>query len=179
MPSQYIAPRRAARRARASLVAGVLAVAALVAACAMPTHPDSSAPASDPFNPAATQLIDDTRWTLASWQTADGRPREIAQGGNESRPTLILSTATGQRKASGFSGCNRFAGSYSLKGGTLTFESLVATRMACADPARGELERAYLAALAHIARTGVQWSTPRTLRIVTEDGATLTFVADR
>jgi heat shock protein HslJ len=164
----------------------------------MPTHPDSVAPPTDPFNPAATQLLDDTAWTLASWRGADGRERAIAQapggsaddsgkqrdgerggqGANEAagRPTLIFSTATGQRRASGFAGCNRFGASYSLKSGKLSFGPLVSTRMACPG-ARGELEHAYLDALSHIAKTGVQWRAPRQLQIVTEDGATLRFDA--
>lgn len=182
MPNPPIAPQRAARRARARVLAGVLAGAALVAACAMPTHPDSAAPASNPFQPAATQLVDDTHWTLASWRTPDGGSRELSSADNGSPPTLLLSTATGQRRASGFAGCNRFDGPYSLKGGTLTLGPLVLTRRVCADAqgdagAHGELERAYLDALTHIGKTGVQWRAPRKLLIVTEDGAMLTFTA--
>ena len=33
----------------------------------------------------------------------------------------------------GFSGCNRFSGSYTLNGDSLRFGPLVMTRMACAD----------------------------------------------
>jgi heat shock protein HslJ len=160
----------------------------------MPTHPDSVAPPTDPFNPAATQLLDDTAWTLASWRDADGRERAIAQAPGESadesgkrrggqsaneaagRPTLVFSAATGQRRASGFAGCNRFGASYSLKSGKLSFGPLVSTRMACPG-ARDEFEHAYLNALTHIAKTGVQWRAPRQLQIITEDGATLRFNA--
>ena len=38
-----------------------MSVAALCSACAIPKHPDSEAAPPDPFNPAATQLLDDTR----------------------------------------------------------------------------------------------------------------------
>jgi heat shock protein HslJ len=188
MSIQFIAQERAACRARLTGSAGALAAAVLAAACAMltacamPAHPDSAASPSDPFNPAATQLLDDTAWTLVGWQTADGRSREIAsrndtsQGETASLPTLVFSTATGQRLASGFAGCNRFAGPYALKNGKLSFGPLVATRMACPG-ARGELEHAYLDALAHIGKTGVQWRAPRQLQIVTVDGATLRFTA--
>jgi heat shock protein HslJ len=149
----------------------------------MPTHPDSAAPPSDPFNSAATQLLDDTAWTLAAWQTPDGRSHTIA-GADDSRgadagapPTLVFSTVTGQRRASGYAGCNRFAGPYSLKGGELSFGPFVTTRMACPGP-RGDLERDYLDALAHIAKTGVQQHGPHELLIVTESGATLRFTAN-
>lgn len=174
MPSSFIAPQQAARHALRSLLA--LAAAALVTACAMPTHPDSAAPASDPFNPATVQLLDDTSWTLAGWKTADGRERDIAALGLDVRPTLVFSTATGQRRAQGFAGCNRFGGTYALTGGNLSFGPLVATRMACGGT-RDELERAYLDALAHVGKAGVQWSTPPRLQIVTADGVTLTFQA--
>jgi heat shock protein HslJ len=190
MSNQSIAPRRAARHARlpgsagalAAVAAALFATCAMLAACTMPSHPDSAAPPNDPFNPAAAQLLDDTAWTLASWRTADGRARDIA-GGDEGKPgesagapTLVLSTVTGQRRASGFAGCNRFAGPYALKGGALSFGPLVATRMDCAG-ARGKLEQDYLDVLAHIAKAGVQWSAPRELLIVTPDGAILRFAA--
>lgn len=173
MPSSFIAPQRVARRA---LRLSLMFVAAALTACAMPTHPDSAAPPSDPFNPAAVQLLDDTSWTLAAWKTADGRERDIATLGLDVRPTLVLSTASGQRRAQGFAGCNRFSGTYSLKEGLLAFGPLVATRMACGN-ARDALERAYLDALTHAGKTGVQWRSPPQLQIVTADGATLMFQA--
>jgi heat shock protein HslJ len=173
MPSSFIAPQRAARYAfRVSLAL----MAAALAGCAMPTHPDSAAPPSDPFNRAAVQLLDDTSWTLAAWKTADGRERDVAALGLDVRPTLVLSTATGQRRAQGFAGCNRFNGVYTLKDGQLSFGTFVTTRMACGS-SRDALERDYLDALTHVGKTGVQWHSPPRLQIVTADGATLTFQA--
>jgi heat shock protein HslJ len=189
MPTQSVSQQPAPCRTRPPASCGTLAVTALatacamLAACAMPTHPESAAPPSDPFNIAATQLLDDTAWTLAVWQTSDGRSHAIA-GADDSRgaeagapPTLVFSTATGQRRASGFAGCNRFAGPYSLKDGQLSFGPFVTTRIACSG-ARGELERDYLDALAHIAKTGVQLRAPQELLIVTVSGATLRFTAN-
>lgn len=192
MSNQSIAPRRAARHARlpgsagalAALAVALLAACATLAACTMPHHPDSAAPPNDPFNPAAAQLLDDTAWTLTSWRTADGRERDISGGDegkageNASAPTLVLSTVTGQRRASGFTGCSRFAGPYVIKAGALSFGPLVATNMTCAG-ARGKLEHDYLDALAHIAKTGVQWSAPHALLIVEPDGAMLRFIASK
>ncbi|WP_323121677.1 META domain-containing protein [Burkholderia alba] len=164
---------RLARPLRAPL--GALTVATLLAACAMPTHPDSTAAAPDPFNPATIQLIDDTSWELTSWKNADGSLREIPHGDNGEPIKLALSTETGMRRVSGFSGCNRYMGSYDVKNGVLSFGPLAGTRMACPASLGGQLESTYLDALAHLAKAGVQMREPQQLLLVTDDGATLTF----
>ncbi len=151
-----------------------LAVASLLTACSIPVHTDASTEAPDPFNPAATQLLDDTNWVLTSWKQADGTARDMPHGDNGEPLTLTLSTATGQRRASGFSGCNRFTGPYALKDGKLTLGPLAGTRMACATPG-GKIEGAYLDALAHIDRTGVQMRAPQELQLILENGDTLLF----
>src|SRR5471032_802817 len=117
-----------------------LAFSSMLAGCALPTHPDSAAPPTDPYNPAATQLLGDTQWQLASWANADGKTRPVPSnpagavaGSADGAPiTLNFSTQGGQRKANGFSGCNRFTGTYDLAGGELSFGPLASTRMACA-----------------------------------------------
>lgn len=154
-----------------------LSVAALLSACAMPKHTDAAAPAPDPFNPAATQLLDDTSWVLSSWKQADGTVRPIPStpaAGTGASITLTLSTEKGQRHASGFSGCNRYMGSYALKDGKLSFGTLGGTRMACATPG-GQIESAYLQALTHIERTGVQMRAPQQMQLVLDNGDTLTY----
>jgi len=162
-------------RSFAPRIAALGVLVTLVAACSMPVHTDASAPAPDPFNPAATQLLDDTHWTLSAWQRADGTARAVPSGGASGEPlTLDLSTEGGQRHASGFSGCNRFAGRYVLKDGLLSFGTLAGTRMACVGPG-ADIEPAFLDALAHIARSGVQWREPRELQLVLQDGDRLTF----
>lgn len=154
--------------ARQALGAALLAA---LAACAMPTHPDSTAPASDPFNPATIQLIDDTSWTLVAWRGADGTEHALP-----ARPaTLALSTASGVRVASGDTGCNRYTGIYTLKNGKLGFGPLASTRMACAAGADAAFETAYLAALGQLVNAGAQLGEPRRLLLVTQDGATLSF----
>ncbi|HEY4295934.1 MAG TPA: META domain-containing protein [Paraburkholderia sp.] len=151
-----------------------LSVAALLSACAIPKHPDSTAAAPDPFNPAAAQLLDDTSWVLTGWKQADGTARAIPSADQGEPLTLTLSTATGQRHASGFSGCNRFMGSYALKDGKLSFGTLGGTRMACMTPG-GKIEGAFLDALTHIERTGVQMRAPQQMQLILENGDTLTF----
>ncbi|GBH26030.1 META domain-containing protein [Burkholderia vietnamiensis] len=161
------------RPLRAPLCA--LTLATLLAACAMPTHPDSAAPAPDPYNPAAVQLLDDPSWELTSWAAADGTPRPIPHGDNGEPIRLALSTESGGRRARGFSGCNRYMGTYAIKNGLLSFGPLAGTRMACPNALGGQLEHAYLDALAHVQKTGVQMREPQQLQNVTEAGGTLPF----
>ena len=172
---QSSSARRVARlthHARAAIAA--LSVAALLSACAIPKHPDSAAPAPDPFNPAAAQLLDDTSWVLSGWKQSDGTARALPSAAQGEPITLTLSTRTGQRRASGFSGCNRYMGSYALKYGKLSFGPLGGTRMACNTPG-GKIEGAFLDALAHIERTGVQMRAPQQMELVLDNGDTLTF----
>jgi heat shock protein HslJ len=175
---------------RAAPLAAATATALLLAACKLPVHQDTSAPPPDPFNPAATQLLDNSHWQLVEWKNADGSLRSLpgaaagtaagttaAANAPGARPvTLDLSTATGQRRASGFSGCNRYTGAYVLKNGLLSFGQLAGTRMACIG-AGGEIESAYLDALSHIARSGVQMRDPQALLLVLENGDRLTFAS--
>ncbi|HZZ14119.1 MAG TPA: META domain-containing protein [Paraburkholderia sp.] len=172
---QSASARRIARfipHARTALLA--LGIAALCSACAIPKHPDAEAAAPDPFNPAATQLLDDTSWVLSSWTQNDGTARAIPSADHGAPITLVLSTDKGQRHASGFSGCNRYMGSYALKDGKLSFGTIGGTRMACATPG-GQIEGTYLSALSHIDRTGVQMRAPRQMQLVLDNGDTLTF----
>jgi heat shock protein HslJ len=172
---QSSSARRVARftpYARAALVA--LSVATLLGACAMPKHPDAQAAAPDPFNPAAAQLLDDTSWVLSAWKDTNGTARAIPSADQGEPITLALSTDKGQRRASGFSGCNRYMGPYALKDGKLSFGALVSTRMACMTPG-GEIESAYLDALTRIERTGVQMRPPQQLQLILDNGDTLTF----
>ncbi|MDR5738815.1 MULTISPECIES: META domain-containing protein [unclassified Caballeronia] len=153
-----------------------LVVASLLGGCAMPNHPDASAPPTDPYNPAATQLLDDTQWELTAWTDANGQPRTLPNAGPGGQPiTLSFSTESGRRRASGFSGCNRYTGAYDLKDGKLSFGPLAATRMACPSQAIGALEQPYLDGLAHVAKSGVQMNPPPSLQLTFENGQVLTF----
>ncbi|MCG5075788.1 META domain-containing protein [Paraburkholderia tagetis] len=186
--ARNIARLLASRVSCAAPLAAAAATALLLAACKLPVHQDTSAPPPDPFNPAATQLLDNTQWQLVEWKRADGTLRAVPgantngaasapAGTPNARPiTLDLSTANGQRRASGFSGCNRYMGTYSLKNGLLSFGQLAGTRMACIGSG-GAIEGPYLDALAHIQRSGVQMREPQTLLLILENGDRLTFAA--
>jgi len=160
----------------ASVSVIAMTCASMLAGCALPTHPDSAAPPTDPYNPAATQLLDDTQWQLTSWINADGKARPVPTAGTDGEPiTLNLSTANGQRKANGFAGCNRFMGTYDLNGGKLSFGPLAGTRMACASGPGSALETPFLDGLASIEKTGVQMRPPRQLQITLKNGDVMTF----
>lgn len=177
MPISLIAPARCVSRRSLPSWAAVLAAALAVAGCAMPTHPDSAAGPSNPLNPAAVQLLDDTSWVLENAKTSDGHPAFQVPTDPASAPTLALDTMSGQRVAGGFAGCNRFSGSYDLRNGALVLSSLSATRKACGAGA-DQLEHAYLDALAHIDATLVQMRPPQQMRLVTSNGVTLTFARE-
>src|ERR1700733_8588422 len=174
-------------RSRPSFAA-IVSIAALafgstLAGCTMPTHPDSAAPPTDPYNPAATQLLDDTQWQLTSWTNADGKTRPVpsspagsAGGSAGGAPiTLNFSTQGGQRKTNGFSGCNRFTGTYDLIDGKLSFGPLAGTRMACAPGPGSALEQPFLQGLTDIQKTGVQTQPPQQLQITLKNGDVMTF----
>jgi heat shock protein HslJ len=160
----------------ASVSVIAMTCASVLAGCALPTHPDNAAPPTDPYNPAATQLLDDTQWQLTSWINADGKARPVPAGGTDGEPiTLNLSTANGQRRANGFAGCNRFMGTYDLNGGKLSFGPLAGTRMACATGPGSALETPFLDGLASIEKTGVQMRPPQQLQITLKNGDVMTF----
>jgi heat shock protein HslJ len=161
--------------ARLATACAGLALAALLGACTIPKHPDSAAPPTDPYNPAATQLLDDTQWELTRWADANGEARAIPHGDNGQPITLDFSTESGKRRVNGYSGCNRYTGTYDLKDGKLTFGPLASTRMACMTGAGGALEQPYLTGLTHIAKSGVQMNPPPSLQLKLDDGQVLTF----
>jgi heat shock protein HslJ len=181
VPGVHAAPAHRPSLLRTAVSVAAVAFAGFVAGCTMPTHPDSAAPPTDPYNPAATQLLDDTRWNLTSWTDASGgQARALPQdSGTGAAITLNFSTETGKRKVNGFSGCNRYTGTYDLKNGKLAIGPLAGTRMACAPGPGAALEQPYLAGLASIEKTGVQMRPPQQLQITLDNGDVLMFTQHR
>jgi len=75
---------------------------------------------------------------------------------------LEIELLAADMRVGGFSGCNRYSGSYSLageagQGGALTFGPMAGTMMACAEGA--ELERAYLQMLGQVTAYRLQGDT--------------------
>jgi heat shock protein HslJ len=158
------------------LISMPIVCAGMVAGCALPTHPDSAAPPTDPYNPTATQLLDDTQWDLTDWTDAHGQSRVVPKASDAGgQITLNLSTDGGQRRLNGFSGCNRFTGEYELAAGKLIIGPLAGTRMACPPGPGAALEQSYLKALPDIVKTGVQMRPPKQLQLTLDNGDVMTF----
>ena len=71
--------------------------------------------------------------------------------GNGGKP-VTMTLASGETRASGNAGCNRYSGPYTLSGATLTFGPAISTKMACAEGM--EVEAAFLGMLPNV--TGYQ-----------------------
>ena len=90
-----------------------------------------------PGDPPVANLAG-TAWTLAD------------MGGTADFARLIPTLAFGVDGAvSGFAGCNRFSGSYTVTGAALSIGPIAATKMGC-EPAASAVEADYLAALAGV-----------------------------
>lgn len=90
--------------------------------------------------------LEDTVWEL---QTLGGGV--VTGGAQDKQPDLQL--VPQEMRVAGFSGCNRYSGSYSREGASqhgspLSLGPLAGTMMACAEG--GDLEQAYLQALARV-----------------------------
>lgn len=87
--------------------------------------------------------LEGTRWRLVQ---LDGQA--VASEGGERAAHLVLQASSG--RATGSGGCNRFSGSYQLRGDGLEFGPLAATKMACLQG--GAHETAFLDALGRVRR---------------------------
>jgi len=90
-----------------------------------------------------TAAAPDASLTKTYWKLTelDGQPAALGAGGRELH---IVLTSEGNR-VGGFSGCNRFTGSYELSDAQLHFKQLAATNMACMEGM--EQEQRFLEAL--------------------------------
>lgn len=91
-----------------------------------------------------------TRWILSS---VNSRHVDRSNRGPEIHMLLDGAAAT----VSGYAGCNQFSGSYELLGNKLTFGTLAATTMACADA--GDTEPQFLEALGRLDEVRVSGGT--------------------
>lgn len=91
-----------------------------------------------------------TSWELVRWTRAGGALRDIPHGDNGEPIRLTFLAQGKQYRAEGFSGCNRYQGSYKLQGGKLAIDAPAATRMACVPAERAALEADYLRGLTAI-----------------------------
>ena len=90
--------------------------------------------------------LENTYWKLTRLGTTP-------VGGTSGTRELHLILQPSSHRVSGFSGCNRLTGSYSLDGSRLIFSQNAATLMAC--PTGMDTERAFLNALAQVRTTKI------------------------
>jgi|GEM_PF-1664575 len=95
--------------------------------------------------------------------------RRVGRYVGQNPPTLTL-TADG--KVSGFAGCNRFMGSYTLEGDTLKMGPLASTRMACLNPEAQAQETAFLEQLKSQPKFSVSGNM---LSLILADGTRVEF----
>jgi uncharacterized lipoprotein YbaY/heat shock protein HslJ len=88
--------------------------------------------------PHSSAKLEDTYWKLVSV-----RGRAVASGERQREPHFVMHAA-GSR-VSGFGGCNRLVGSYTLEGERLSFSRMAGTMMAC--PQGAQTEGAFIEAL--------------------------------
>ncbi len=134
-------------------------MAITLSALACGKQPPAELPQNQPSAPVAIGVGD---WVLVSLGT------QTMPADSTKRPTLRLDTAT--LRASGFAGCNRYSGTFTARGASLTFGPFASTRMFC--EATSALESAFLAALS--ATTTYQLSES-TLTLRTRDGVEVRF----
>jgi len=100
-------------------------------------------PGSAAASPTPDVSLTDTYWKLTE---IDGQPATLGAGERELH--MVLTSEGG--RVHGFSGCNRFTGSYKLNERQLLFRPLAATNMACLNGM--EQEQRFLEALGEVAR---------------------------
>jgi len=123
----------------------------------------------------STDSLAQTSWELTHWTNPTTTAPSIPHG---SEPIQLVFLAQGKEyRVTGYSGCNRYGGSYRLQDGQLTISVMGLTRMACPSPEKADFESAYLAALANIKSfTLDNGGAPRYLTFNLNDGGVLEFV---
>lgn len=140
----------------------------LVACGLLLTISGCTIPSSEPVANAATVPLVNTPWRLTE---LGGQVISNPEG-----PAAINLTLEAQNpRATGFAGCNRMFGGYSLNGDQLKFDQMGSTKMACVDEGRMQLEMRYLEMLPSVARWKI---TDHTLALLDARGEPLaTFAA--
>src|SRR5690606_31851268 len=83
-------------------------------------------PTQEPGTPGGEAGLAGTQWTLISFGDV-GAEMPVVEGS-----TVTLEFEEGSQ-AGGNAGCNSFGGTYQVENGTLSFDQIVSTLMACVD----------------------------------------------
>lgn len=133
---------------------------------------------------ATEKNLKNTKWTLKSWEPANGSMRELPTG----EKSLSLNF-NDQGRADGYTGCNSMQATYAFANGKLSIQPGVVTLMLCQEIARDQqgnripdnarqiLEQSYIDALSQIktADIDVLSSSAQRLLMVLENHDTLMF----
>ncbi len=87
--------------------------------------------------------LKETQWQLLSFNSGNGMLSNLYTGD-------ITAVFDNQGRLSGFSGCNRYYSSYTLKGGKLQLSPIITTRKHCLPEELMNTEAGYLAALGKV-----------------------------
>jgi copper homeostasis protein (lipoprotein) len=138
-----------------------------VMACILTTA-GCTTPASDDVADAAAVPLTGTIWRLTQ---IGGQLVDNPAGDRAANIQLQSENA----RVTGFAGCNRMFGGYSLNGEMLKFGQVGATKMACLEEGRMQLESRFFETLSQVARWKI---TDSTLELLDDGGQTLaTFAA--
>jgi len=146
-----------------SRLVGLTAACLTIAACATPMP--------ERVEGAAGAPLVNTQWRLT--QLGD-QVVSHAAGDSGGANAVGLQLQAQNLRVTGFGGCNRMFGGYSLDGDQLKFGQVGATKMACLDESRMRLEQGYFDMLSRVARWKITGST---LTLLDNEGTILgTFV---
>jgi heat shock protein HslJ len=138
----------------------LLLVAAL--ACPLPVLACDGPPPRFDGDPATGVSVSVGRITDRIWEPLLIAGQPVARG----EGMYLFVSFEGE--VQGLGGCNRFSGTAEMDAGFLEFGPLMATEMACLDPARMEREAAFLQALSEVQGFVV---SPKGLWLLREDGS--------
>jgi putative lipoprotein len=102
--------------------------------------------------PGADARVPDVSLTDTYWKLVELDGQAAALGAGERELHMVFSSE--ENRVRGFSGCNRFTGSYKQDNGRLRFAQLASTRMACMEAM--EPEQRFLVALRGANRFSIQ-----------------------
>jgi putative lipoprotein len=143
----------------------ILLLCAIVATL---TSAGCATPASREVASAASVPLTQTNWRLAQLGA------EVIPNPPGDHAVAIQLQAQNSR-VTGFAGCNRMFGGYSLNGDTLKFDQVGATKMACLEEDRMQLEGRFFEMMSQVARWKI---TDSTLELLDAGGQSLaTFAA--
>jgi heat shock protein HslJ len=159
-------------RTRLSIMAALLLAALVLAACGSPAATPAPTPepspsadeqptAAPPADAAPADDLAGTSWTLSE---IAGAPPVTSD-----RPAELEFNAEGG--VAGSTGCNRFFGSYTASGDTISFGQLGSTMMACPDEVMQQ-ELSFLQLMEAVASYTI---ADDTLTLSTADGQSLVF----